>query len=112
MALEILDAEGRVDGATGIIEMHGQVNRAAEPAVDAAYTQATAGDVRTLVLEFADVEYINSTGIAVIVGILARARKDGLSVVAQGLTDHYKHIFQITKLSDFMKIEDEEGGDR
>ena len=112
MALEMLDAVGRVDGATGIIEMHGQVNRAAEPAVDAAYAQASAGDVKDLVLEFADVDYINSTGIAVIVGVLARARQAGITVHARGLTDHYKHIFEITKLSDFMQIEDGQGGNR
>ena len=112
MALETVTAVGRVDGSTGIIEMHGQVNRLAEPAVDAAYTQASAGDIKDLVLEFGDVDYINSTGIAVIVGVLARARKDGLTVHARGLTEHYKHIFEITKLSDFMQIEDGEGGNR
>ena len=112
MTLETMEAVGRVEGAAGIIEMHGRVDRNSEVPIDAAYGPATAGDVNTLVLQFTDVEYINSTGIAVIVGILARARKDGLSVVAQGLTDHYKHIFEITKLSDFMKIEDEQGGDR
>lgn len=109
MTIEAMGAVGRVEGSRGVIEMHGQVNRASEPAVEAAYGAATAGDVETLVLAFEDVEYINSTGIAVIVGILARARQNDLSVVARGLTDHYKHIFQITKLSDFMKIEDEGG---
>jgi anti-anti-sigma factor len=78
--------------------------------VGSAYDAATAGTIDTLVLEFGDVEYINSTGIAVIVGILARARQNDLKVVARGLTDHYKHIFEITKLSDFMKIENGQGG--
>ena len=108
MTTDTVTAVGTVNGSTGVIEMHGQVNRTAEAAIGAAYDAATAGDVDTLVLEFGDVEYINSTGIAVIVGVLARARQRDLSVVARGLTDHYKHIFQITKLSDFLKIE--EGG--
>ena len=112
MTTQAMEAVGRVDGSSGVIEMHGQVNRASEGPIDAAYPQATAGEVKTLVLQFGDVDYINSTGIAVIVSVLARARKDGLSVVAQGLTDHYKHIFEITKLSDFMQIEDGQGGDR
>jgi anti-anti-sigma factor len=110
MTTDTVGAVGRVEGSRGVIEMHGQVNRASEGAVNAAYAAATTSEIDTLVLEFEDVEYINSTGIAVIVGILARARQNNVAVVARGLTDHYKHIFEITKLSDFMKIEDDQGG--
>jgi anti-sigma B factor antagonist len=106
MSIQADQAVGRASGSAGAIEMHGQVNRGSEEAVNAAYDAATAGGVTTLALHFKDVEYINSTGIAVIVGVLARARKDGISVSAHGLTEHYKHIFQITRLSDFMSIED------
>ena len=48
--------------------------------------------------------YINSTGIALIVGLLGRARADGVAVRACGLSDHYREIFEITRLSDFMTI--------
>ena len=44
------------------------------------------------------------TGIAIIVGMLARARADGHIVRAFGLSDHYREIFEITRLSDFMAI--------
>jgi anti-anti-sigma factor len=109
MTTDTVGAVGRVDGSRGVIEMHGQVNRASETAIEAAYVSATAGNIDTLVLEFGNVDYINSTGIAVIVGVLAKARQNDLKVVARGLTEHYKHIFEITKLSDFMKIEGEGG---
>ena len=110
MTTDTVGAVGRVDGSSGVIEMHGQVNRTSEASVNAAYIDATVSEIDTLILEFEDVEYINSTGIAVIVGVLARARQNNVTVVARGLTDHYKHIFEITKLSDFMKIEDDQGG--
>jgi anti-sigma B factor antagonist len=61
-----------------------------------------------VVLDFAAVDYINSTGIALIVGILAEARKSGQEVRAKGLAQHYREIFRITRLSDFMTILDEE----
>jgi anti-anti-sigma factor len=61
-------------------------------------------ETRRLILDFEQVDYINSTGIALIVALLARARAADLSVVAYGLTDHYRQIFQITRLSDFMGI--------
>ena len=69
----------------------------------AAYEEATSG-ADTVLLNFSGVEYINSTGIALIVGVLASARKNGHSVTACGLADHYREIFEITRLSDFMQI--------
>ena len=60
-------------------------------------------------LDFAAVDYINSTGIALIVGLLAEARKTGQEVQARGLAEHYREIFRITRLSDFMTILDDEG---
>ena len=55
-------------------------------------------------LDFHDVAYINSTGIALVVRLLADARRDGRGVRAVGLTPHYVEIFRITRLSDFMDI--------
>ena len=41
-------------------------------------------------------------------GLLGRARAAGVAVAARGLTDHYREIFEITRLSDFMTIEADE----
>jgi anti-anti-sigma factor len=61
-----------------------------------------------VLLDFRGVDYINSTGIAVIVGILAMARAEDRVVAAFGLTDHYREVFNITRLADFMTIYDDE----
>ncbi len=61
-----------------------------------------------IALNFGEVTYINSTGIALVVGALARARAAGRPVRAFGLTEHYREIFTITRLSDFMGIYDDE----
>jgi len=50
------------------------------------------------------VDYINSTGIALIVGLLAKARASKRCLLAYGLSDHYVEIFNITRLSDFVSI--------
>jgi anti-anti-sigma factor len=60
------------------------------------------------VLNFRAVDYINSTGIALIVGLLAQARKSRRKLVVCGLSEHYQEIFRITRLSDFMEIFDDE----
>jgi anti-anti-sigma factor len=89
---------------TAVIELSGEVDRYAEQAVEGAYAEAAALGHGPILLDFEHVDYINSTGIALIVGVLARARAEGRSVKACGLTDHYREIFEITRLSDFMQI--------
>ena len=97
-------AEVRSHDSTGVIDLHGEINLGADQALLTAYDQAVQGDPDTVVLNFAHVDYINSTGIALIVGLLARARKEHRTVRAFGLSEHYRQIFAITRLSDFMGI--------
>ena len=37
---------------------------------------------------------------------MAQARRDGRPVRARGLSEHYREIFRITRLSDFITLED------
>ena len=101
-------AEVRAHDSTGVIDLYGEINLGADQALLAAYDKAVQDDPRTVVLNFAQVDYINSTGIALIVGLLARARTERRSISACGLIDHYREIFQITRLSDFMEIHPDE----
>lgn len=93
---------------TTIIDLQGDINGQVEQELTAAYEQAEATQPRMIVLNFDQVEYINSTGIALIVGLLARARKQHLRLSVYGLSDHYREIFEITRLSDFMTIYEDE----
>ena len=90
------------------IELHGDINVAAETRLGAAYAEVTSLDSSAVLLDFTDTEYINSTGIALIVRLLADARRDRREVRACGLSPHYVEIFQITRLSDYMHIYDDE----
>lgn len=100
--------EARVQRGDGIatVALAGDVDGGAREALDAAYVEAAGA--ATLLLDFGDVAYINSTGIALIVGLLGRARADGVAVAACRLSDHYRQIFEITRLSDFMSIHADE----
>ncbi len=86
------------------IDMSGEINAFAEAGLNQAYDEAEQSNPTTIVLNFNDVRYINSTGIALIVGLLARARKAHRSLAVCGLSEHYLEIFQITRLADFMAI--------
>jgi anti-sigma B factor antagonist len=88
-----------------VIELTGEVDGGAAGVLTAAYEQAVAdGSAHTVVLDFARVGYINSTGIALIVSVLAQARAQRRKVVASGLSEHYREIFDITRLSDFIEV--------
>jgi anti-sigma B factor antagonist len=104
MPTQLADAHLKIDGDTAVIALSGDINGAAEPVLAGAYAQAASAGAKSVVLNFAGTEFINSTGIAVIVGILAKARQEGRAVSACGLSDHYKHIFEITRLADFMPV--------
>lgn len=97
-----LTATGTPHADVGVIVLTGLLDRDAEAPMTLAYVEATALDPPALILDFAGVEYINSTGIAVVVGVLGRARSEGRELRARGLTEHYRHIFEITRLSDFI----------
>lgn len=111
MPNEILSAEVRRNGAVAVIDLTGEINAQSEAAINGAYAEAMAtdgnadvGEPEGVLLNFADVSYINSTGIALIVGLLAKARQSRTPLMTCGLSDHYREIFEITRLSDFMSI--------
>jgi anti-sigma B factor antagonist len=99
------DAATRVVPGAAVIELSGEVDGSAADVLTGAYERAVAGtSLGTVVLDFASVDYINSTGIALIVSVLARARAERRKVVATGLSAHYREIFDITRLSDFIEL--------
>jgi anti-anti-sigma factor len=107
MATSEIPAVRRRDGVA-VIDLAGDVNRGAEEVLEAAWEQATAEQPAAVVLNFEGAGYINSTGIALIVGLLARARAAGIEMRAYGLTPHYREIFEITRLADFLAINPDE----
>jgi anti-sigma B factor antagonist len=107
MAARPLEATVRGGPEVTTIALHGQVDRDADTALVDAYSRAGELGSGAIVVDFADVDYINSTGIALIVRLLAEARRDHREIRARGLSEHYREIFRITRLADFMTMLDE-----
>ncbi len=103
-----LDAAVRPEADGARITLTGRVDRDGDEVLVAAYTAARETGSGSITLDFTATDYINSTGIALIVRLLAEARRDRREVVAIGLSDHYREIFRITRLSDYMTIADPE----
>jgi anti-sigma B factor antagonist len=103
-----LEARVRRRDGTAVLDLRGEIDARAQETLEAAYAEAEAQDPEFVLLNFGEVDYINSTGIALIVGLLAKARAAGRRMLACGLSDHYVEIFDITRLSDFMNVFDDE----
>jgi anti-anti-sigma factor len=105
MQAKHLEASARQEPGGVVLDLRGEINGFGQEALDAAYAEAEAKDPEAaIVLNFEEVDYINSTGIALIVGLLAKARASKRRLLAYGLSDHYVEIFNITRLSDFVGV--------
>ena len=85
---------------TRVIEIHGEVTGFAEDALMDAYNQASNGQVNNVIINFDDLEYMNSSGIGLLVTLLIRAQRKNQQVMAVGLNEHYQQIFQLTRLDE------------
>jgi anti-sigma B factor antagonist len=104
MTVRHLEVEVRPTQRGAVLDLHGEINGFSQEVLDTAYQEAEATNPEAIILNFEDVDYINSTGIALIVSLLRKARASKRHFLAYGLSDHYVEIFEITRLSDFMGI--------
>jgi anti-sigma B factor antagonist len=89
--------------AASVIEISGEVTAAAENTLMDAYTEASAGGARAIVLDFGRLAYMNSSGIGLLVTLLIRANRRGQKLLAVGLSEHYRRIFELTRLDEAIR---------
>ena len=63
---------------------------------------------RAVVLNFSGLEYMNSGGIGLLVTLLVRANRAKQQLLAYGLNEHYRQIFELTRLDEAIGIYDTE----
>ena len=97
-----------VDDRTAVIDIRGDVTAASEQPLAAAYDEATQSGAQALILNFTGLEYMNSSGIGMLVTLLVRANRQQQRLSAYGLTDHYRQIFELTRLDEAISIFDDE----
>jgi anti-anti-sigma factor len=100
-------ADAQAEGTTAVLRMRGELNATADVALLAAHDDVVAGGADELLLDFTEVDYINSSGIALIVTLLIDAQRAHRHVRAAGLSAHYRHIFEITRLTDYLVLDDD-----
>jgi len=98
----------QADGRTAVIDIRGDVTAASESALMSAYEEAAQQGARRLVLNFSGLEYMNSGGIGMLVTMLVRANRHNRQLAAFGLSEHYREIFELTRLDEAITIYDDE----
>jgi anti-sigma B factor antagonist len=91
-----------------VIDITGDITAASEDVLMDAYGRASGEDVRAIVLSFDGLEYMNSGGIGLLVTLLVRAQRQRQRVLAYGLSDHYRQIFELTRLDEAVGIHETE----
>ena len=87
-----------------IIDLQGEVTGFAEQILMDAYAEASNGKTRTIILDFTRLEYMNSSGIGLLVTLLIRVQRQKQMLMAFGLSEHYQQIFELTRLSEAIHI--------
>jgi anti-sigma B factor antagonist len=98
----------QVDDSTSVIDIHGEITARSEQQLMDAYQRASGPKTRLIVLNFEHLEYMNSGGIGLLVTMLVRANRQKQRLSAYGLNEHYRQIFELTRLDEAITIHDDE----
>ena len=93
-------------GPASVVDIKGDVTSGSEEVLMGAYDDT--GDVKAIVLNFSELSYMNSGGIGLLVTLLVRANRHSQQLLAYGLSDHYRQIFELTRLDEAVGIHDTE----
>jgi anti-sigma B factor antagonist len=93
----------KLNDKVSVIDISGEVTAAAENGLMDAYTQ-TGPQTRAIILNFTGLQYMNSSGIGLLVTLLIRVNRQKQRLMAYGLSDHYRQIFDLTRLDEAIGI--------
>ncbi len=94
------------DPGVTVIDVRGDITPASEEQLMGAYGEVNGASA--VVLNFSELDYMNSGGIGLLVTMLVRAQRQNQRLLAYGLTDHYRQVFELTRLDDVISIHEDE----
>ena len=94
----------RVSAEAAIIAVRGELTGSTDALLMDAYGRAADPSTRVVVLDFTGLDYMNSTGIGLLVTLLVRAQRQRQRLMAFGLSEHYREILSLTRLDEAIGV--------
>ena len=96
-------AEVERNGTLAVLRFEGDVTSASKDVVLGAYEKLTP-ETKEILLDFSKVQYLNSSGIAIIIQLLIEANKSERKVQTFGLTPHFQKVFTMLGLTKYTAL--------
>jgi anti-anti-sigma factor len=103
-----LTVSTRERDGVAIIDLVGDVTTFAEEKINAAYREVTNKGARFVLLNFRQNDYINSAGIAILIGIVTEVNRNSQKLAVSGLSQHFQKIFRMVGLAQYAEIYQDE----
>ena len=94
----------RASPMVNVIDIEGEVNSLSETGLTEAYARAVADGTRSILFNFSKMTYLNSLGIGMLVVLLIRGQREAKNIGGFGLSEHYRKIFELTRLDNVIPI--------
>ena len=94
----------RERGVATVIDLVGDVTTFAEEAINQAYQSVSADGATNVIFNFRENDYINSAGIAILIGVVTEARKREQKLLMTGLSAHFQKIFRMVGLTQYADL--------
>jgi anti-sigma B factor antagonist len=99
-----------VSCATGpvmVMRFTGDITSASQTAILGTY-QGLGEDAKRILLDFSKVEYLNSSGIALVIQMMLAASKRGQTIQTFGLTPHFAKVFTMVGITKYTNLHPDE----
>jgi len=90
------------------LRFSGDISSASKDAVVGTYQALDKAAHKHLLLDFKGVEYLNSSGIALVIQVLMEASKSGQTVAICGLTPHFTKVFTMVGITKYATLSPDE----
>ena len=87
-----------------VVDIRGEINTFSEKELSEAFSQVLKDPIRTVILNFTNLLFMNSFGIGMLITFLVRCQREGKKIIGYGLNDHFSNIFKITHLDQVIPI--------
>jgi anti-sigma B factor antagonist len=91
------------NGSLAVLRLEGDLTSTSKEAVLGAYEKLPS-DTKEILLDFSKVQYLNSSGIAVVIQLLMKANKSARKVQTFGLTPHFQKVFTMLGLTKYTAL--------